>query len=217
MSRSRGPRCYACRVTRAAIARWAAATAALVLIVGGAFVLGVVGTAAFKTSSGTSPTSNVVLAVRDLSRLESASYHMAKVIELSDEQSKLFGLVAAKDAILLVAEGEVVAGVDLSRVTDADVHVDSAAGSVRVRLPAPEVFSSALDEGQTHVYERTTDTLATRNEQLEGMARREAETQMRQGAIDAGILAHARSSAERTVRGLLHALGFAHVDVDWAD
>jgi hypothetical protein len=84
-------------------------------------------------------------------------------------------------------------------------------------VPAPEVFSSSLDEGHTHVYERTTDTLATRNEQLEGMARQEAEAQMRQGAIDASILAHARANGEQTIRGLLRALGFARVDVDWGN
>ena len=160
-------------------------------------------------------TPSVVMAVRDLSRLESASYHVSKVIELTDEQSRLFGLVEAKDAILLVAEGDVVAGVDLSKVTDADVRVDAAHGSVRVRLPPPEVLSSSLDEGHTHVYERTTDVLASRNEQLEGKARQEAERQMRLGAIDAGLLTRARSSAERVVRGLLHALGFEVVEIDW--
>jgi Protein of unknown function (DUF4230) len=161
-------------------------------------------------------TPSVVLAVRELSRVESASYHMEKVIELTDQQSRLFGMVDAKDAILLVAVGDVVAGVDLSKMTDADVHVDAATDRVHVQLPAPEVFSSALDEAQTHVYERTTDTLAARNEQLEGRARQEAEKQMRQGAIDAGILGRARSSAERAVRGVLRALGFETVEIDWS-
>jgi hypothetical protein len=210
---ARGPRCYPRTVTRTAAVGTAVAGATVLIA-----AIAVVAVFVLRGSpaSGPPPSSNVVLAVRDLSRLESASYHMEKVIELSDKQSALFGLVAAKDAILLVAEGDVVAGVDLSKVTDADVRVDAETGGVRVRLPAPEVFSSTLDEEKTHVYERTTDTLATRNEQLEGRARQEAEKQMRQGAIDAGIFTHARSSAERTVRGLLRALGFARVDVEWA-
>jgi hypothetical protein len=42
-------------------------------------------------------------------------------------------------------------------VGDADVHVDASDKSVRIDLPAPEVFSTVIDEKQTHVYSRTTD------------------------------------------------------------
>jgi hypothetical protein len=201
-------------VTRAAIAWRVAAGVALAAVVGTLVVALQSGWMGGRTASRSTP--SVVLAVRELSRLESASYHMEKVIELTDQQSRLFGLVAAKDGILLVAVGDVVAGVDLSKMTDADVQVDATSGGVRVRLPAVEVLSSSLDEAHTHVYERTTDVLAARNEQLEGMARQEAEKQMRQGAIDAGILTHARARAERTVRGLLRALGFEKIDIDWS-
>jgi hypothetical protein len=202
-------------VTPSALAWRAALAAAFVACVGGAFYLG---TRAPEASGSASlrATPTVVLAVRDLSRLESESYHVEKVIELTDAQSRLFGLVEAKDAILLVAVGDVVAGVDLSGVTQADVQLDPASNGVRITLPAPQVLSSSLDEAQTHVYARTTDLLATRSEKLEGQARDAAEKQMRQAAIDEGILVRAKSSAERTVTGLLHSLGFARVDVAWA-
>lgn len=193
-----------------------AIAAAFVAAVGGAFVLGRHTPAGEAALPGQRPTPSVVLAVRDLSRLETASYHMEKVIELTDAQSRVFGLVEAKDAILLVAVGDVVAGVDLSRLRDGDVQSDLDAGTVRLRLPAPEVFSSAVDEKQTHVYERRTDTLASRNESLEGTARQAAEAQMRQGALDAGILDRARSGAERSVRDLLRSLGFGQVTIEWS-
>lgn len=203
-------------MTQSALAVRVGLAALFVACVGGAFYVGT------KTPQGTGagaslrPTPTVVLAVRDLSRLESASYHVEKVVELTDPQTKLFGLVEAKDAILLVAVGDVVAGVDLSKLSDADVQADDVAHSVRVTLPAAEVFSASLDEAQTHVYERRTDVLASRNETLEGLARTEAEKQMRQAAIDEGILARAKTNAERTVRGLLRSLGFTIVDVRWA-
>lgn len=193
------------------------AAALFVAGVGGAFYLGTRAPELGGSAASVRPTPTVVLAVRDLSRLESVSFHVEKVIELTDAQSKLFGLVEAKDAILLVAVGDVVAGVDLSSVSDADVQVDEPTHAVRVKLPAPEVFTSALDESQTHVYQRSTDVLATRNERLEGMAHAEAEKQMRQAAIDEGILVKAKTNAERTLRGLLRSLGYASVDVQWAD
>jgi hypothetical protein len=159
----------------------------------------------------------VVLAVRDMARLEATSFHIEKVVEASDAQSRLWGMVEAKDTLLLVAVGDVVAGVDLSKLRDEDVTVDPAARSVRVRLPAPEIISATLDERATHVYSRSTDVLAERSEQLEGEARRRAEEQMRKAAVEGGILDRARASADRTLRALIRSLGFGHVEIDWAD
>jgi hypothetical protein len=82
-------------------------------------------------------------------------------------------------------------------------------------LPAAEILSTRIDEGQTHVYGRSTDLLATRKEELEGLARKEAAEQLERGARDGGILQRARTSAERTVRALLRSLGFAQVALEW--
>ena len=161
------------------------------------------------------PTGSVILAMHELSRLETESFHVEKVIELTDEQSRVFGLVQAKDAILLVAVGDVVAGVDLAGVADGDVHVDAATGAVRVELPSPRVLSTSIDEGQTHVFNRSTELLATRREDLESLARKEASEQIEKAARDGGILARARAGAERTVRALIQSLGFHDVVITW--
>jgi hypothetical protein len=162
------------------------------------------------------PAPPVVLAVHDLSRLEATSFHIEKVVEVTDAQSHLWGLVDAKDKVLLVAVGDVVAGVDLAKVRDQDVTVDAAAHTVRMRLPPAEIFSASLDERATHVYARSTDVLAQRNERLEGEARRTAEEQMRRAAVDAGILERARASAEQTLRALLRSMGYELASIDWA-
>ena len=186
----------------------------LAAAIGGAFFLGRV-RSADPSSSGTPPA--VVTAVRDMARLDATSFHIEKVIEVSDAQSRLWGLVEAKDAILLVAVGDVVAGIDLGKLRDDDVTVDAATHTAHLHLPAAEVLSSTLDERATHVYSRSTDTLADRNEQLEGEARRRAEDAMRKAAIDAGILERAQSSADRTLRSLLRSLGYDHVELDWSE
>jgi hypothetical protein len=157
----------------------------------------------------------VVLAVHDIAKLEATSFHVEKVVEASDEQSHMWGLVQAKDSVLLVAVGDVVAGVDLGKVRDEDVHVDPATHSLHIRLPAPEITSSTLDERATRVYSRSTDLFAQRNEQLEGDARRRAEEQMKKLAIEGGILERARTSADRTLRALFRSLGYTSVDVEW--
>jgi len=157
------------------------------------------------------------MAIHDVAKLETTVFHVEKVVEVTDAQSRLWGLLQAKDVLLLVAVGDVVAGVDLGKVSAADVRVDESAHTVSVRLPAPEIVASTLDERATHVYRRSTELLAARNEQLEGEARRNAEEQMRRAAIEQGILGRARTSAERTLRALLHPLGYDRVDVDWGD
>ncbi|MEZ4226363.1 MAG: DUF4230 domain-containing protein [Polyangiaceae bacterium] len=158
-------------------------------------------------------TPSVVLALRDLARLESAEAHIERVIDLRDKQSKLFGLVQAEDAILLVASGDVVAGVDLSKLQAGDVVIDEERKRATIRLPAPEVLSAHLDNERTFVHTRQTDTLATRKEALESQARREAERSLREAATKSGVLERARKNASRTVESLVQALGYDEVKV----
>jgi hypothetical protein len=159
------------------------------------------------------PTPDVVTAVRALSRLESTAFHMERVIDLKDEQSRLFGLVSGEDAILLVAVADVTAGVDLGRLGPADVEVSPDRTRVRIQLPRAEVLQTVLDGEHTYVHTRRTDLLAKRNETLETNARKEAERTMTQAALSAGILDKADEQARRVIRELVTALGFLEVEV----
>jgi hypothetical protein len=161
------------------------------------------------------PTPDVVLAVRSLGRLETESYHLERVVDLTDHETQLFGMIHAKDAILLVAVGDVVAGVDLEHLTADDVDTDWDHRSVTLRLPPPSVFSSKLDEQATRVYSRTTDLIAARHEDLEGRARAEAARTMEKAAVDHGLLDRARGDAERAMAGLCRSVGFSEVHVEW--
>lgn len=159
------------------------------------------------------PSPNVLVAIQELSRLESVSFHMERVIELTDAQTHLWGLVEGRDQILLVAAADVVAGVDLSQLHPEDITTDWPHRSVRIRLPAPQLFSVAVDEENTHVHSRSTDPLAVQRPDLESRARQEAARAMRDAALERGILERARQSAERSVRSLLSGLGFGQIDV----
>lgn len=158
-------------------------------------------------------TSTVVAAVRDLATLESAAYHMERVIDLRDRQSHLLGLFESEDAVLLVAAADVVAGVDLSTMHDGDIRFDRERGTAHVTLPPPRVLSARLDNENTYVHTRNTDALAVRAETLETRARLEAERTLREAAVEAGILLRARSNAARTVRWLVQSLGYHEVEV----
>jgi hypothetical protein len=159
------------------------------------------------------PTPTVITSMRQLALLQTVSFHLERVIDLRDRQNHLFGMVQAEDALLLVAAGDVTAGVDLSSMRDSDVVVDPQRKSVKVLLPPARVLSSRLDNDATYVHTRRTDALAKRQETLETRARQEAETSLRDAAIAGGILQRASEGAERTVGTLLRSLGFELVEI----
>lgn len=159
------------------------------------------------------PTPSVVTALRDLARLESAEAHVERVVDLRDRQSVFFGAVDADDAILLVAAGDIVAGVDLSQLPDDAIEADITTHRVRIRLPPAQVFSARLDNQRTYVHTRTTDVLARRSQTLETRARQEAERTLQAAALEGGLLTRADRNAARTVESLVRSLGYTDVDV----
>jgi hypothetical protein len=158
----------------------------------------------------------VLSAVRGLARLESVAYHMERIIDLKQRQPALFGLIEVDDAILLVAAGDVIAGVDLARMRDGDVTVLPAERRVRIQLPPPEILSARIDNELTYVHSRKTDFLAKRGDEIETRARRLAEDSIREAALSAGILDRARQGAEQALTALIRSLGYDHVEVSWA-
>lgn len=159
------------------------------------------------------PSPALLLAIRDLSRLETTEVHVEKVVDLTDRQSRFFGLVQATDALLLVAVGHVTIGVDLARLGEGDITMDPETGVARITLPAPEVFSTRLDEDATYVYTRSTSLLARRNEQLEARARKEATVAIEKAALEGDAMSRARAQAERQITALAMRLGAKRVEV----
>lgn len=172
---------------------------------------------AFRSSQiEVTPTPQLLVAVKDLARVETTELHVEKVVDLSDRQKVLFGLVEAKDAMLLVASGRAIIGIDLERLRDGDVTLDAATGTARMRLPKPQVLSTSLDEDKTYVYTRDTDTLAKRNETLEGRARKEALDAVTKAANDPDVMKRAQDQAERQMRSLATQLGAKRVEITWS-
>jgi hypothetical protein len=148
----------------------------------------------------------IILQVRPLARLETASYTIEKVITAESGEGPLGFLFS--DRLLLVAHGQVIAGVDLSRLTEEDVRV--VGESVFITLPAAEVFVYTLNNEQTYVYDRDTAILG-QNIDLETLARQAAEREILDAALEDGILSLAQDNAEDYVEGLMRALGFTEV------
>lgn len=153
----------------------------------------------------------VVEMIRQLSRLETVEYSLDKIVE-GERQSAYLPDFLAGDKLLLVAHGEVIAGIDLGQFKAGDVLVNG--DTVHVRLPAAQILTTRIDNGRTRVYSRTTGLLVSSDPNLESDVRHTAEQQIAQAALDDGILEKARQNARTSVTALLYGLRFRTVDVN---
>ncbi len=149
----------------------------------------------------------VIEGIQSLSRLETAAYHIEKVITAESGQGPLGFLFG--DKLLLIAYGEVIAGVDLSLIGPEDLRV-APDGTAYVRMPTVEVFVATLDNHRTYVYDRRTG-VSGMNAQLETAARQEAENLILQVAIEDGIETKAAENARDFLRTFVLGWGVAHV------
>ena len=147
----------------------------------------------------------VVMQIRRLSRLESVAFTMDKMVS-GDREGRILPAFLTGDKILLEVHGEAVAGVDLGQLGPDDVRLSGK--DVWVHLPPAQIFTVALDDQKTHVYSRTTGILVPVDPSLEGEVRENAVENLRESALQAGILPKAQQNACATVTKLLLGLGF---------
>ena len=151
------------------------------------------------------PQDSVVLQVQKLSQLVSVRYRIQRVVGLTEQKEPL-----GEESILLMVEGEVQGGIDLHRVTPADVATDDT-GALTVTLPPPAILNASLDEGKTKIWDRHVTwwtPWVAQDPELEHKARLKALEDIRKAALDMGILDQARSNAQSALRDLFGALGW---------
>jgi hypothetical protein len=149
----------------------------------------------------------IINQIRPLARLETIQYTIEKVITAEVGQDSLAPLFG--DKLLFVGHGYVTAGIDLQDIGLKDFVVQD--GEIRVRLPTAEIFDATLDNDKSYVYDRETGLLTHGDINLETTARQAAEEQIKQAALDDGILAQAQSNAESYMESLLNKLGYSQV------
>jgi hypothetical protein len=114
------------------------------------------------------------------------------------------------EKVLLIATGEVEAGVNLADIGKDDVSVNG--DSVTIKLPEPEILSASLDEEKTHVYDRDFSLLNVRpDDDLVEKARAQALVKIKGAALENEILDTAEQNAENSIRAFVTTLGFEKV------
>ncbi|MGB9752214.1 DUF4230 domain-containing protein [Roseiflexus castenholzii] len=154
--------------------------------------------------------------MKNLNRLETQRFSIERVVEASTARGDALDMFLG-ERLLLIASGDVVAGVDLSKLTDRDVIISPDGASVTLTLPASEIFSARLDNERTRVYDRQTRPITQltggQNPNLEKQARQEAERQILAAACENGIMQRAAEEAKRSMEQFLRLLEFENVTV----
>jgi len=151
----------------------------------------------------------VVARVRALNRLETASMRVVHVSTIT-QSYQLVPNALAGDELTFFAAGDVIAGIDLSQLKREDVRRESD-GTIVVRLPAPQILVTRIDNRDSRVLNRKTGFFRRADMNLESRARQYAEQGIRSEALNKGILPLASQNAEVKVAELLHTFGFQRV------
>ena len=151
----------------------------------------------------------VIEQLKPLSRLQTEEYFLSTVVDVSQPRGT-GGVLTEK--LVLIACGRVTAGVDLSKITDDDIHAEGT--KVIITMPPAELFDWSLDDesGCTRVYDRSVPVLMAPTEALEEQARREALASFRETALDNGILERANLRAQEEIARLLLLAGYETVE-----
>lgn len=148
--------------------------------------------------------------VRQLQRYETASFIVEKIIE-AGKYGNTFQDLLYGDRILMVANGEVIAGFDLSTLPDDSIRVSG--DSVSIDMPKPQILIINLNNDQTRVYDRKTGLLTKGDRNLESLARQVAEDKIKEAACQGNILSQASENAKKQFTILFNRIGFSNVEV----
>ena len=154
---------------------------------------------------------SVIERIQRLQRMETVVYNMDKIVT-GEKDNPLLPDFIAGDRLLMVVHGQVVAGIDFTRLKNSDIKIQGK--EIHVHLPNSQILITRLDNARTKVYSRNTGILVRVDPNLESQVRQEAEGELLQEAAVGGILNNARDNARVTVTSLLLGLGFEKIEVD---
>jgi hypothetical protein len=144
----------------------------------------------------------VLIQVQSLKQLVTVRYSIQRVVGLKEPKSP-FG----EESILLMVQGEALAGVDLEGLRPPDIARTGERTFV-ITLPTAKLMHVFLDEKQTQVWDRQitwwTPWVAP-DPDLEHKGRMEALEDVRKAALQMGILDQAQKNAESAIRDVLKA------------
>jgi hypothetical protein len=168
------------------------------------------------TNQATVQSGSFIEQIKDLSSLASSQAYVKAVIEKEDNQ--LFGkeistnLPGTKRKFLLIIPGAVTAGVDLTGITESNLHVNEEEKIIEIKLPQASIIQEPtldFDHAQVFSVEGIFRDEVNWNEAYE--LAEEAKGLVKEEAISQGLIQVAEQNAEKTLTEFFSALGYRTV------
>jgi hypothetical protein len=148
--------------------------------------------------------------VQTLSELVTVKYTMEKVEVWDDPPPAILSLFAGDNRILLLAQGTVKAGIDLSQLKPEDIQVHDK--TITIKLPPARITDCYINDKETQVIERTTGLFRSFDKDLEQKIRNLVLADMKSDALRGGIRAEADERARKQLASLFTVMGFEKVE-----
>lgn len=156
-------------------------------------------TSAWLRGGETETNHNVVLEkMVTLGKLELVRYQFRDVVE-----HEIVKPLMPDAKALLIVRGEAVGCLDLTKISPTDI-ASLGADTLIVRLPEPELCDFKIDHSRSKVY--NTEYAFLDESGLVDEAYRKAEIQVRESALQGGILEQTRANGEKVLKPLLESV-----------
>jgi hypothetical protein len=156
-----------------------------------------------KKEAGLNETHHTILErMITIGKLELIKYRFQEITEIEKVGRDFYNLFKLENdsRAVLISSGEAVGCIDLTLMEVR--HIRETADSVIIQLPPPELCYFKLDLENTRIYAVETGLFTSEREFIEE-AYKSAEKQIRQAALQSGILKQARDNAEIVLKPLL--------------
>lgn len=143
----------------------------------------------------------VLRRIQSLNNLETVAFRIETVVT-SDKAGTWWKLWQDKQSAVFIADGTVIAGIDLSELQPQDVEVSSDGTRVRVTLPAAKILHTNLENMRTYDYKTGLFGLVNLDPKLLEQAQQDARARIQETACTSDILTTATSNGQRQIEGL---------------
>lgn len=136
----------------------------------------------------------ILESVEAMGKIELVRYNFQEVTELEKLSPEFFRIfkVGPDSRAVLISRGEAVGCIDLTKLTEKDIR--QSADTIFLTLPEPELCYYKLDLENTRMYLLETGFFVNRNKFIEE-AYQNAEKQIREAALNSGILEQTKANA----------------------
>jgi hypothetical protein len=177
----------------------------------------------FRTETVDRSSPVVLKSIENLRRFQAATGHYEVIVDL-EKDTRFVPSPILGERVLFVAVGDVESGVDFTELGDEAVRVSDDRRTVHLKLPHAELFGARVDPEQSYVYDRDRgliDRVAslfqdnpTSEQELYVLAQ---EKLIAAAEESPDILARAERNTRLMLGGLLKALGFTSVTIEFVD